>query len=76
MMARSLDTVQGTDENRSAQWLQMFNDRLAILVSSTLTDVPLAPTTTAAAGRRVRFTQLKRVDGYSAPYDDDTDMDS
>jgi hypothetical protein len=75
MMARSLDTVQGTDENRSAQWLQMFTDRLAALVLGTLPDVPVAPVTTTT-GRRMRFTQLKKVDGYSAPHDDDTEMDS
>ena len=75
MMARGLDTVQGTDENRSQVWLEMFRSDLAALAASTLADVPAA-TTPAAAGRRIRFTQLKRVDGYSAPHDDDTDMDS
>jgi hypothetical protein len=74
-MARSLDVVSGGDENRAQTWLTMFYERLTALAASTLADVPTTGGGTAT-GRRVRFTQLKRVDGYSAPHDDDTEMDS
>ena len=73
--ARGLDTVTGSNEDRSSVWLTEFFDRLTVLSTSTLADVPLATTTTTTRGR-FRMTQIKRVDGYSAPYDDDTEMDS
>ena len=73
--ARGLDVVSGENEDRATVWLREFYDRLTALAASTLSDVPQA-TPTATTGRRVRFTQIKRVDGYSAPYDDDTEMDS
>jgi hypothetical protein len=75
MMARGLDTVSGQDENRSQTWLAMFREQLAAIAAAKLPDVTwTAPT--AATAARVRFTQLKRVDGYSAPHDDDTEMDA
>lgn len=73
--ARGLDTVTGSNEDRSATWLKEFFERLVSLTSTPLTDVPVTTTATTTRGR-FRMTQLKRVDGYSAPYDDDTDMDS
>lgn len=73
--ARGLDVVSGDNEDRATVLLNEFYDRLAVLAASTLADVPLATATTASR-RRVRFTQVKRVDGYSAPHDDDTEMDS
>jgi hypothetical protein len=72
-IARGLDTVQGTDENRAETWLERFRVQLSALSASDLTTVgiPLAvqPSGTAKR-RRFRTTQVKRVDGYSAPYDD------
>lgn len=67
LMARGLDTVQGTTENRSAVWMEMFHDRLEALTGSALPDVPQTP---ATATRRFRSTPIKRVDGYSQPWDD------
>ena len=72
--ARGLDVVSGENEDRATIWLREFYDRLTALAASVLADVP--QTTTTTTGRRVRFTQLKRIDGYSAPHDDDTDMDA
>jgi len=81
VQARGFDTVQGTDENRAAAWLERFNTQLAALVGSDLTGVgaTLAPATATAPRRRARFVQLKRIDGYSAVHDDistDYDMDN
>jgi len=73
--ARSLDTIQGSEENRSETWLTRFYAQLQALAASTLADVPMTSGALPTA-RRVRFTQLKRVDGYSAVYDDDMDMDA
>jgi hypothetical protein len=81
VQSRGLDTVQGTDENRSDAWLERFNTQLAALVASDLTGVgaTVATATAVAPRRRARFVQLKRVDGYSAIHDDvsaDYDMDN
>ena len=73
--ARGLDTVTGDNEDRASVWLREFYERLTALAASTLADVPTTSGATVT-GRRMRFTQLKRVDGYSAPHDDDTEMDS
>lgn len=67
MMARGLDTVQGTDENRSGAWLERFATQLDAIARTPLPDVPIGNPTTV--GRRARFTQLRRTDGYSASYD-------
>ena len=72
--ARGLDTVTGTEENRSATWLERFYSQLDNLTTMPLVGVPLANGGTATR-RRLRMTQLQRVDGYSTPHDDDTDMD-
>lgn len=69
VMARGLDTVQGTEENRAQVWLDMFYSRLAALADAGLSDVPVT-TVTPTGGRRLRFTQMKRVDGYSRVFDD------
>lgn len=73
--ARGLDTVTGSNEDRSSVWLTEFFDRLTVLSTSTLADVPVTTTATTTRGR-FRMTQIKRVDGYSASHDDDTEMDS
>lgn len=78
-IARGLDTVQGTEENRAETWLERFRVQLSALVSSDLTGVGVTLVTSpsgTAKRRRFRTTQIKRVDGYSAPYDDDTEMDN
>lgn len=76
-IARGLDTVQGTEENRAETWLTRFRAGLAALAASDLTGVGgTLATPTSSTRRRLRMTQLKRVDGYSAPHDDDTEMDS
>ncbi len=69
LMARGLDTVAGSEENRSAVWMQQFHDRLGALAATALPDVPVTPVTTQA-GARLRTTRIKRVDGYSAPWDE------
>jgi len=68
LMARGLDTVQGSEENRSALWMQMFHDRLDAIARGSLPDVP---TTTTVSGRRWRTTTINRTDGYSAIHDDE-----
>jgi hypothetical protein len=73
--ARGLDSVTGEGEDRSGALLTEFYDRLTQLAGSTLSDVPLVTGATTTR-RRFRFTQIKRVDAYSSPYDDDTDMDA
>jgi hypothetical protein len=75
VMSRGLDAASGENESRSETWLNRFYSQLEVLAASTLADVPVA-TVTSTTGRRVRFTQLKKIDGYSAPHDDDTEMDS
>lgn len=73
VMARGLDTVQGSEENRSTVWMQQFFDRLGALAATALPDVPTS--STPQVGRRVRFTPVKRVDGYSRIHDD-VDVDA
>lgn len=71
--ARGLDTVQGENEDRSAVWLQEFQTQLTALVGFDLTRLGVEVLPSAApnlARRRLRFTPIKRVDGYSAVYDD------
>ena len=77
--ARGLDSVQAENENRSDAWLAEFREQLAALAAADLSrlGVEVLPAAVAGtAGRRFRLTQLKRVDGYSARYDDDGDMDA
>lgn len=73
--ARGLDTVQGSEENRSSQWLERFYSQLRELAGTNLPDMTRVDGTSQTY-RRFRTTQIKRVDGYSAPYDDDTEMDA
>ncbi len=71
--ARGLDSVQGENEDRSAVWLAEFNTQLTALVTFDLSRLGVEVLPSAApnlARRRLRFTPLKRVDGYSAVYDD------
>ncbi len=79
IMARGLDTMQGTEENRAELWLTRFENQLKALVASDLTALGVTMATApsnVARRRRVRTTQIKRVDGYSAPYDYDTELDN
>lgn len=76
--ARGLDSVSGGEENRAEAWLTRFNTQLASLVASDLTALGATLATTAsgtATRRRVRTTQVKRVDGYSAVWEDDPELD-
>lgn len=73
-IARGLDTVQGSEENRAEIWMERFAEQLTNLAESDLTavGVPIAVQASGTAKkRRLRFTQLKRVDAYSAKYDTD-----
>ena len=72
VMARGLDSVSGQSENRSSQWMQQFHDRLAALADSDSLPgvVRVAPQTAATLAGRVRFTPVRRVDGYSRRWDD------
>ena len=75
--ARSLDSATGDGETQSAQMLAQFDARLADLCSSDLSGVGVTLATTTGGRRpRLRSTQMRRVDGYSAavegteyPYD-------
>lgn len=66
LRARGLDTMQGTDQNKTSMWLAEFRRQLAELAASNLVagGASLA-TTTSAARRRVRSLQMRRIDGYS-----------
>ena len=77
LRSRGLDSATGETETRADVWLRQFNEQLADLVSSDLTGVGVTLATTTGGRRpRLRSTQLRRVDGYSAvaegdeyPYD-------
>ncbi len=77
IMARGLDAVSGNEENRAETWLDRFNAQLAALVASDLAALgcTLAPAPATSNRRRLRTTQIKRADGYSAPHDYDTSLD-
>lgn len=69
LRARGLDTVNADAESRSEQWLQEYRDGLQALASSDLSSVGVTPVTTTGTStgrRRLRTTQVRRVDGYSA----------
>lgn len=74
LRARSMDSLTGTPENRSDAWIEEFWRRLEEIAGSDLT---LAGVSQVAAGterrRRMRSTQLRRVDGYSGVYEGDID---
>lgn len=78
LIARGLDAVSGSEETRSQQWLDRFNTQLTALVSSNLVALgcTLAPTPATSNRPRLRTTQIKRVDGYSAVWESDTDLDN
>ena len=78
LIARGLDAVSGGEETRSQQWLDRFNAQLNALVSSNLAALGCTIANTPASSNRprLRTTQVKRVDGYSAVYEDDTDLDN
>lgn len=75
--ARGLDTVQGTSEDRSVIWLEEFRSQLTDLVQSELSSVGVGrvdAATTSTAGR-LRSTQMRKIDGYSATYEGDYSND-
>lgn len=70
--ARGLDTVQGTSEDRSVIWLEEFRQQLSDLAASDLSGAGVSLASTTSSGRRrIRSTQLRRVDGYSGTYEGD-----
>lgn len=64
--SRGIDTISGEGESRSAQWLKRFDAQLADLCRSDLTGVGATKAATPGTRPRLRSTQLRRVDGYSA----------
>lgn len=69
LRARGLDTVQGSEENRSGMMLKDFFKRLEALVGQDLTALGLSlRPPPSLKRRRVRSLQLRRVDGYSGQY--------
>jgi len=76
IMARGLDSTSGSEENRAETWLTRFYTQLAGLAASDLTMLGVnIAMPIVAPRRRVRTTQVKRVDGYSAPWDYDPELD-
>lgn len=71
LRARGMDIIQGEEENRSEMMLRDFYKRLEMLAKQDLTALGLslrpAP---AQRRRRIRTLQLRRVDGYSAAYEE------
>lgn len=74
LRVRAMDSLTGTPENRSDEWINEFWRRLEELAGSDLTQ---SGVTQIAAGttrrRRMRSTQVRRIDGYSGTYEGDID---
>ena len=69
-MARSIDSLTGSGEERAETWLSRFYAQLKEIAQSDLsllggTVIP-TPTTPGSGRRRIRTLQIRRVDGYSA----------
>ncbi len=71
--ARGMDTGSGETESRDVIWLQEFSDRLTELAGTDLVAFGLLLATVAGARRRtrIRSTQLRKIDGYSAARETD-----
>ncbi len=66
LQARGLDAVQGEAENRSETMLTRFYTQLGELAKADLSSMGVTPVTpTTSTRRRLRTTQVRRVDGYS-----------
>ena len=66
LQARGLDTVQGTEENRSETMLTRFYTQLGAIAKADLGGMGATPATTSTTTRRrLRTSQVRRVDGYS-----------
>ena len=72
LQSRGLDTLSGEGETRSDVWLARFNAQLTDLCASDLAGVGATQTTTSGTRPRLRSTQLRRIDGYSAAQEDAT----
>lgn len=72
LRARGLDTLSGGDEAKSEQWMRDFYKRLAWLSSGNLEELGVTVLTTTPRRRRLRTTQIRRIDGYSATYEGST----
>ena len=70
LRARGIDSLTGEGEARSDVWLREVNETIRELAGSDLTMVGVvlvgSPT---SHPRRLRTTQLRRIDGYSATYE-------
>lgn len=67
LRARGMDVVVGITETRSDAWLRQFRDQLDDLARSDLVALGVSQATVAGTKHnRIRTTQLRRVDGYSA----------
>lgn len=71
LIARGLDTVQGTSESRSDQWLARFYEQLDMIAKSDLTAAGATATSTGTR-RRIRTLQIRRIDGYSGEFEGNT----
>ena len=66
LQARGLDTIQGAEENRSETMLTRFYAQLGDIAKADLGGMgATSTTTTSATRRRLRTSQIRRVDGYS-----------
>jgi len=67
LRARGLDTIAGTEQNKTQQWLAEFDRTLANLASSDLFAMGATLLVSTSTRRsRLRSLQTRRVDGYSA----------
>jgi hypothetical protein len=69
LRAKGLTAVEGQREAVSETYLKDFYRRLDMLLEADLTvvGIPLLTTPSTNARRRIRSTQMRRVDGYSDP---------
>ena len=71
LRARGLDTIQGTEQNKTQQWLAEFDRTLNNLAHSNLVAMGATLLVLTSIRRvRVRSLQTRRIDGYSAAVED------
>lgn len=70
LRARGLDTLTGEGEARSDVWLREVMTTLREMANSDLTGLGVSQARVEGVRRqRIRTTQLRRIDGYSATYE-------
>lgn len=67
--AQGIDTNSGADENSSEKMFARFYKWLSLLKGGNLEMLGVSVSTTPTRSRRIRTTQVRRVDGYSATYE-------